>query len=271
MQELRPGTHLSQEPGQPGVVLLQVDGVAQSCVDTGDPTHLVFDYVRRIGDALDLHGEPGTPLRVVHVGGAAMTLPRYVAATRPGSPQIVLEPDAELTNLLAEHLPLPAGSGIEVRPVEGARGVAQLPTSYADTLVVDAFAGDRVPAGLTTATFLTDVHRVLRPGGQLLMNLADRAPLDYSRRVAAGVRELFTDVVMAGSPGVLRGRRFGNVLVIGGRERLPVAELSRLAAGADFPYRVVHGADLLGLIGPARPFTGADTSCSPAPPQGFTT
>ena len=46
---------------------------------------------------------PAGPVAVSHVGGAAMTLPRYVAHTRPGSPQIVLEPDAALT----EHGPSP--------------------------------------------------------------------------------------------------------------------------------------------------------------------
>ena len=271
VHELRPGTRLIPEPDLPGVLILEVDGVAQSCVDTGDPTHLVFDYVRRIGDALDLHGTPGRPLRVVHVGGAAMTLPRYVAATRPGSPQIVFEPDAELSGLLDTHLPLPPGSGIDVRPLEGATGLGELRSACADALVLDAFAGDRVPAGLTTDTFLADVHRVLRPDGLLVMNLADQGPLGFALRAAAGVRARFADVLLAASPGVLRGRRFGNVLVIGGRERLPVGELSRRAAGATFPYRVVHGADLIALIGAALPFTDDDAAPSPAPPQGFTT
>lgn len=70
--------------------ILDLDDMQQSAVDLGDPTRLVFDYVRRIGDLLDVM--PAGPLRVLHVGGAAMTLPRYVAATRPRSAQIVLEP-----------------------------------------------------------------------------------------------------------------------------------------------------------------------------------
>jgi hypothetical protein len=42
-----------------------------------------------------------------------MTLARYVAATRPSSAQVVLEPDIELTAFVRHHLPsLPAaGSG----------------------------------------------------------------------------------------------------------------------------------------------------------------
>jgi hypothetical protein len=42
---------------------------------------------------LVLDALPCGPLAVTHVGGAGLTLARYVQHTRPGSPQIVLEPD----------------------------------------------------------------------------------------------------------------------------------------------------------------------------------
>lgn len=257
------------EPDLPSAMVLEVGGAAQSCVDTADPTHLVFDYVRRIGDALDLHGAPGEPLRVIHVGGAAMTLPRYLAATRPRSAQIVLEPDEELTALVRSHLPVPPRSGIRVRPVDGRTGVAALREEYADALVLDAYDGQQVPAELTTVEFVQDVHRVLRRDGTVLMNLADQAPLTYLRRAVAAVRECFGDVLVSGEPGVLRGRRFGNLLVLGSRGRLPVPELTRRAAGSAFPYRVVHGADLERFVGRSRPLTDADPAASPVPPRGF--
>ncbi|MGB9012111.1 MAG: hypothetical protein WCB95_04520, partial [Aeromicrobium sp.] len=61
--------------------LLRVGGADQSFVDLDDPTHLEFDYVQRMADVIDLFGEPGTPMRFVHVGGAGLTLPRYVTHT----------------------------------------------------------------------------------------------------------------------------------------------------------------------------------------------
>lgn len=269
MHALRPGTRLTEDPEVRGAWLLEVGGAAQSCVDPADPTNLVFDYARRIGDALDLHAEPGLPLRVVHVGGAAMTLPRYLVATRPRSSQIVLEPDAQLTDFVRSHLPLPPRNGVRVRPVDGLTGVSAMPDDYADVVVVDAYAGDRVPPELTTTSFLSQVHRVLRADGTVLMNLADQAPLGYLRRSVAGVRELFGDVIVSGEPAVLRGRRFGNLLVLGSRGRLPVAALTRRAAGSAFPYRVTHGEALTRLVGSARPFTAEDSASSPAPPVGF--
>jgi len=63
---------------------LLLDGTPQSHVDLDDPTHLEFDYVRRLGHVVDVVAPPRRPLRVLHLGGGAFTLPRYLAATRPG-------------------------------------------------------------------------------------------------------------------------------------------------------------------------------------------
>ena len=70
---------------RPEAFLLRLDGMDQSLVDLGDPRRLAFEYVRRIGDVIDAATAPGEPVRVLHVGGAGLTLPRYVAVTRPRS------------------------------------------------------------------------------------------------------------------------------------------------------------------------------------------
>ena len=146
---------------RPNAYLVRVDGADQSHVDLDDPTRLEFDYVRRMGDVLDAWQPVGDPVRIVHVGGAAMTLPRYVAATRPRSSQIVLEPAAELTDLVRSELPLPRRSGIKVRPVDGRSGATDLRDDSADLVILDAFDGARVPADLVTAEFFAAVARIL--------------------------------------------------------------------------------------------------------------
>src|SRR5215218_4457580 len=118
-----------------GSWMLLVNGTPQSHVDLDDPTHLEFEYVRRMGHVLDLAGEPGTPLDVVHLGGGALTLPRYVDATRPGSRQRVMEIDAPLTELVREHLPLPHRARIRVRAADARAGLVSLPTASADVVL----------------------------------------------------------------------------------------------------------------------------------------
>ena len=88
--------------------ILVMDEVAHSWVDLDDPLRLEFAYMRRVADYLDTAAPPGERMRVIHIGGGALTMARYIAARRPTSPQIVLEPNEDLTAAVRDKLPLPA-------------------------------------------------------------------------------------------------------------------------------------------------------------------
>ncbi|GGR70855.1 SAM-dependent methyltransferase [Nocardioides luteus] len=197
----------------PDVYVLELDDMQQSAVDLDDPTHLVFDYMRRVGDVIDRL--PPGPLRVLHVGGAAMTLPRYVHATRPRSAQIVLEPSVEIIEQVRSEAPLPPRSGIKVRPVDGRSGIAGIRDGYADMVILDAFAGGRVPDELTSGAFVEDVRRVLTPSGVFVANLVDRPPFPQVRDFVAVSRDL-GDIAVGVEPSTLKGRRSGNLIVVCG-------------------------------------------------------
>ena len=238
---------------RPGAFLVRVGGRDQSLVDLGDPTRLVFDYVRRMGDVLDAVGEPGRPLRVLHVGGAGLTLPRYVAATRPRSPQVVLEPDEALTELVRSRLPLPRRSGIRVRPVDGRRGLAQLRDASYDVVVLDAYRDGVVPPDLLSVECFAEVARVLAPAGCLLANLVDQGPFPVVRDALAGVRTVLPETLVSAEPATLRGRRPGNLLVVAGLERTPYAALTARASTSAAPYRVLRGEQVGSAFGGGRP------------------
>jgi hypothetical protein len=133
--------------------------------------------------------------------------------------------------------------------------------------VLDAFSGGRVPADLTTTEAMTDIARVIRPGGVFLANLADGPPLQYVRRVLASVRTALPDAVAIGDAAVLRGRRFGNICLAAARTALPETAIRRSAARADFPLRVLGGERLQNFVGGALPLTDADPVRSPPPPD----
>ena len=265
---LRPGADgamLVPDVAYPRAFTLRIGRTDQSYVDLDDPLRLEFDYVQRLADVLDSVAETGERLRVVHVGGAAMTLPRYVAATRPSSAQIVLEPDIELTAFVRRHLPLPTRSGIKVRGVDGRRGIAELRDGYADLVIIDAFVGARVPADLTTAEFLADARRALSDHGVVMINVTDRGPLGYARRVLAGVCLAFPHVLLCAEPSTLKGRRFGNVIIVGGSTPLPYAAIAQRTGQSPFPYRVLRGARLRQLLAESLPFNDEDAEESPEP------
>jgi hypothetical protein len=251
-----------------GSWMLLVNSTPQSHVDLDDPTHLEFEYVRRMGHVLDLAAEPGVPLDVVHLGGGALTLPRYVEATRPGSRQRAMEIDEPLTTLVREHLPLPRRARIRVRAADARAGLASLPPTSADVVISDVFAGARTPAHLTTVEYAAEAARVLRPGGTFVVNVADGPPLRFARVQAATLRAVFRTVCLLAEPGTLRGRRFGNLVAVATDAELPVAALTRRCASDPMPSRVVEGDDLRRFVGKVPPVHDADAVDSPEPPEG---
>ncbi len=250
---------------RPGGWLLLLDRIRQSYVDIDDPTYLDFEYVQAFADVAN--ALPEGPLAVTHVGGGGCTLARYLAHTRPGSSQIVLEPDARITELVRSKLPFPRGARIRIRPVDGRSGIADLRDASADLFVLDAYAGGRVPAELTTVEYFTEVARVLKQDGVLLINAADGNSLPYTRRLLAAVRSVFGYAVIRADPGVLKGRRFGNVVVAASRAELSTEVLERAAARAMFPQSVLADEALEKFIGYAGPLTDADSLRSPSPPD----
>lgn len=258
---------LLQDADRPDGWYLLVDGVPQSYVDLGDPTHLEFEYVRRIGDVLDSVGAAGGPLRVLHIGGAGLTLPRYIAATRPGSRQLVFEPDEALLGLVRERLPWPRGARIRVRVADGRAGLAAVAEGAYDAMVVDAFTGDEVPEHLTTVESLQEAARVLAPEGVYLLNVGDGPPLTYARRVASTLLTVFADAMLLAEPAVLRGRHFGNLVLVGSSMPLPRGEVSRRAASSIFPARVLDRAAMQRFTGGAPVSSDAAPAPSPRPPE----
>ncbi|MFJ9836108.1 spermidine synthase [Streptomyces sp. NPDC101169] len=248
--------------------LLTVDGAPQSYVDLDEPGHLEFEYARRLGFALDLVDGPGRPLDVVHLGGGALTLPRYLAATRPGSRQQVVEADRALLELVVERLPLPAGSGVTLHAADARAWLGAAPDDSADVVVADVFGGSRVPAHLTSLGYAREAERVLRSGGVYLANLADGAPFGFLRSQLATFAAVFEHLVMIAEPGVLRGRRFGNAVLVASHRPVDTAGLARRAAADAFPARVEHGAALRDFTGAARPVQDAEAVASPEPPDG---
>ncbi|MGF0176261.1 spermidine synthase [Streptomyces sp. Marseille-Q5077] len=245
---------------------LLVDGAPQSHVDLDDPAYLSFEYQRRFGHVIDLVAAPGKPVQAVHLGGGALTLARYVAATRPRSTQQVVERDGALVQLVRRELPLDPNARIRVRSADARDGLAKVPDGWADLVIADVFSGARTPAHLTSTEFLDDVRRALKPGGVYTANLADGPPLAHLRGQIATAAARFAECALVADPTVLRGKRFGNAVLVASDRTLPIAELTRLAASDPHPGRVEHGRSLTDFTGGAAAVTDAAAVASPAPP-----
>ncbi|WP_022893910.1 spermidine synthase [Agromyces subbeticus] len=224
-----------------GLTLL-VEGTAQSHVDPVDPTRLFFEYTRRIGHVIDSAGEQGAPLRVLHLGGGALTLARYVAATRPGSPQLVVELDGELMGAVLTRLPLPAGALVEVVVGDAASAVGEL-TGPFDVVIVDVYRKLEAPAFVATVPFMSGCLGLTALGGVLVVNVADAAGLGRLRDQARAVARAdpAATLLVAGDPSVLSGADAGNAVLVAGRGALPAGLRERLLTQGPLPSALLEG------------------------------
>ncbi len=92
--------------GTNGGFSLVIDGTTQSHVNPDDPLDIQLEYVRHTTNLIDAWHPSDAPISALHLGGGALSIPRYVAATRPESRQHVVELHRELFEFVVDALPL---------------------------------------------------------------------------------------------------------------------------------------------------------------------
>lgn len=263
---------LEADRWNPARVELVVDGTPQSSVNLTDPTDLAFEYVERIGHVIDLIGEEKAPITAVHFGAGGLTIPRYVAWTRPGSRQQVIELEPELVDFVRERLPLPRGASIRVRYGDAREMADKLPAGLqgaCDLVVVDVFAGATIPAPVTTVEFYRLAARLLNDRGVLAVNVADGAGLPFARGQMATIASVLPHVAVLAEAQTMKGRRFGNLVIVGTRDASLIDWLPRLVAAGPHPAQAVSGEELAKVIRNAAVVTDATASPSPDPGRGI--
>ena len=256
--------HVVPDPGDPTRSVLYVNGVPSSplhAAPAGDVLDLGFEYLQVMAAVVDspLAGAPHAPVAAVHLGGGACALARHVAAARPRSRQVVVEVDALLAQKVREVVDLPRSPWLRLSVGDARERLSGRPDASADVVVRDAFAGDTVPGHLTTSAFVADVARVLGAAGLYLANVVDRtgapagAPLRSELATALAVFGGPGHVAVIGEGAVLRGRRYGNAVLVASPAPLVVpAGLERLLRVGPAPARWVDGAELAALAAGGR-------------------
>jgi len=220
---------------------LMVDGAEQSYVDVEDATHLEFEYMQHIALVVDAVFDAEQPLSALHLGGGACTLPRWLAATRPGSTQRVIESSAQI---LEATRPLGGIPGCEVVLGDAVPALARDADAGRDLVIWDLYDGPRLVTSTLTLQSVQQIRRVLRADGLALFNLSDATPFDVVRPGVAAVNVVFKDSLLLAEPTILRGRRSGNCVLVASDRALPVPTVRRRAAAAVTRGRVLAGEQL---------------------------
>ena len=88
----------------------------------------------------------------------------------------------------------------------------------------------------------------------------------FVRGQVATYDAVLTSLLAVAEAAVWRGRRFGNVVLVGSAGPLPIADLTRRCAGDPVPARVVAEEELRRFIAGAAVVTDATAADSPEPP-----
>lgn len=261
--EISTGTaELVPDAYAPGSWVLHVNGVPSSHVDPEHPERLDFEYMRWIAALVDAHVaahlEPSA-LRVLHLGGGACSMARYLADAYPAARQVVVELDGRLAELVRQWFDLPRAPLLRIRVGEARAVTESLTAATRDVVVRDVFAGATTPEPLTTVEFARHVERVLAPGGLYVLNCGDTRDLAGARAELAALSEVFEHVGAVADPAMLKGRRYGNIVLAASSVPLPVdgspeaATLTRELLGGAVPAQYKDGTWARSFVAGAPP------------------
>ncbi len=230
------------DPARPSGRILLLDDLRHSYVDLDDPTYLGLSYAQAMSDVAAALAAPGTPIHAVHIGGGGFTMPRYLAATRPGTTNTVLELDPTLVEVAEDDLGLVVDDHLHITTGDARVNLRKLPDASADLVIGDAFGGQAVPWHLTTREFVADIARVIGDNGVYTVNLIDRPPLGFARAEVATLRAVFAHVAVIAPPERIDGQEGGNFVLVASTATLPLQAIADRNASRDDDDRVVGDA-----------------------------
>lgn len=209
--------------------LLWINRDRHAYVDLADPTHLEFEYTQGFADVVDVGWPDRRPLGALHVGGGGFTVPRWLAATRPGSRSVVLEVDPAVVEVAEDRLGLRRSEQLRVEVGDARIGIRGVADGSVDLVVGDAFADLSVPWHLTTREFVAAVDRVLAPGGIYVLNVIDEGPLRFLRAEVATLAERFEVVAAISEPTTFDEGLLANTVLVASHRPLDLDAVAALA------------------------------------------
>jgi MFS family permease len=202
------------DPNRPDGRYLVLDTLLHSYVDLSDPTYLQFPYIQAIASVADVTRPAGQPIRALHVGGGGLTLPRYLAATRPGTQDRVLEIDGGIVAFDRARLGLRDLPGLTIDVGDARAGLKDEPAGGRDLVVGDAFGGLAVPWHLTTREVVA-----------YAVNVIDFPPNRFVRAEVATIASVFPEIAIVADRSSLDGSGGGNFVIVASAAPLPLAAL----------------------------------------------
>lgn len=248
---------IEPDPSRSGGFLLWLDNLPHSYVDLDNPRYLEFRYAGAMAAVADSLRPAGRPITSLSIGGGGLTLPRYVAATRPGSTSTVLEIDPGVARVVQERLGGAAIPGLRLRIGDGRVELEGQPAGRYDLVIGDAFGGLAPPWHLTTVEAVQQIRRTLTDDGIYAANIIDYRPQLFVRAELATLRTVLPYVALLADAQALGGRGGGNHVLIASRVPLPVETIRHELQARVPDWDVLDPEATAAFVGTVRPLTDA--------------
>ena len=242
--------------------VLDIGGAEQSHVDAADATVVFYEYLRRVANVLDVLAPPREPVTALHLGAGALTLARYVQATRPGSSQVAVDYEPQLMGFVTEVLPLPAGTRCEFVVSDARAVLPEIPALFGahaasdggvfrgiDAIILDIFTGMDAPAHLANANYYAELRELLSARGVLAVNVGDDAGLPFFQGQARALLDTFEHVWCLCDSSMLSGEHEGNLVLIATARELDEDTADALFARGPHPAEALGTEELRDFLG----------------------
>ena len=158
------------DEGRRAMVFSRARGIESSML-LADPDSLDMAYCRTMVAALAL---PAQCKDVLLIGLGGASLPRFIQKQFPNLRLDIVELDPEVVKVAQEYFSFQGTPNTRVLVLDGRLFLKRIEKKY-DVILLDAYAGDRVPFHMTTLEFVRLVKQHLAPGGVVATNLWDPA------------------------------------------------------------------------------------------------
>jgi spermidine synthase len=206
----------------------------QSSMVLGNPTALDLQYTQSMIAGLALHPAPKDVL-LVGLGGGS--LPKFIQKQFPDTRLDIVEIDPDIVKVCQEWFEFKPAKTTRVIVMDGRMYMKRAPdTAKYDVIMLDAYAGDRIPFHMTTKEFVDLVKARLKPGGIVVTNLWEKSINKFYTSEVKTYQEAFAQTCLC------KCNLSGNIILFGTQDDKPVVKeewakrAEKLAAGKNFGF-----------------------------------
>lgn len=204
--------------GPPPQWVLVIDGALHSSISYEDPSKMYFDYTKRLSSLVESLFSGWDTISTLHLGAGALSMARYIEATRPGSTQVAVEIEPDLYDFVESVVPFVNKENIQLIVGDAKDFVEDANKDFKnlfDLVIVELFLGSETTTDITTLEFFRSVKGLLSTNGVIVLNVVDSGNYDIAASKGALIEDVFGVSKFVVDLEEIKINALSNILVVG--------------------------------------------------------